>query len=444
MNRFLTNWVQIVKKLFGVTVPEDNTPQENTSLTEKYDKTTGTINVEKLISNKLVMLTLTNAKIESELKNDKEQFIYDECNKMWGQIERALSISLGVGGSVIIPYLVDSEILFNVIPQSRLLISDQRGDRLINITVLAEIRQVGLGEHYRYINYEIVENSLIIRERILDQNQNEIDPLKTPEDIIIPNVDRVPVVYLKNPIDNRAERNNYGVAITHGADTLIDRLGDNLDRVEQEFKIKTGLIYMDERAFIMDETEGIRHVDTFVKAVAGTNNDFVYEEYSPEIRHESYINYMEELSKTIEKQIGLSSGILSKTDFKQATATEIRRANSDTISVITKLQKAVSNALSDYAYAVDILSVYASLTPQGEYNITCNFEDAFKDTEGELSTLVQLNSIGIVSDVELRQYQFPHEDLEESQKVLDSIRQIEIEELKEEQEIEPKGGGKPW
>ena len=67
-----------------------------------------------------------------------------------------------------------------------------------------------------------------------------------------------------------------------------------------------------------------------------------------------------------------------------------------------------------------------NLSPQGEYLLDFDWSySLLEDSATEWQQLTYANNKGIVKDVEIRQWLYPDETLEDSQKALDEIKEQE-------------------
>ena len=159
------------------------------------------------------------------------------------------------------------------------------------------------------------------------------------------------------------------------------------------------------------------------KKIDATNDDF-FEVYDPQFR--DYTTRLQELYKRLEHEIGTSYGILSEVTTQQATATEVRKALYDTFTLCDDMRTNVEKGLDDFFYACNVLANAYNLTPAGEYNLSFNWSySLLEDPGAEWSQLTWAQNKGIVSKVELRQWLFPDESLEDSQKAIDEIKETD-------------------
>ena len=157
------------------------------------------------------------------------------------------------------------------------------------------------------------------------------------------------------------------------------------------------------------------------KKIDSTSDDF-FEVFDPQFR--DYTTRLQELYKRLEHEIGTSYGILSEVDSQQATATEIKRSMYDTFTICDDMRSNIEKGMEDFFYACNVLANAFNLSPQGEYELSFDWSySLLEDTATEWSQLTYGLTKGVVKEVEVRQWLFPDETLEESQKAIDEIKE---------------------
>jgi hypothetical protein len=110
----------------------------------------------------------------------------------------------------------------------------------------------------------------------------------------------------------------------------------------------------------------------------------------------------------------------------------------DTFTICDDMRSNIEKGMDDFFYACNVLANAFNLSPQGEYEISFDWSySLLEDTQTEWSQLTYGQSKGVVKEVELRQWLFPDETLEESEK---AIREIEESEPNVEDILGTRGG----
>lgn len=420
-------WKQILK-MFGLTTITSETQRtKNVVYTKKYEDIDN-INFTAIFSNKLATLAVSESTVDIVGKNKRVELLDAISSSLWLKIKKIVSRVLGTGGSIIIPYVVDKNIYFNVVSQDRFCINKKQGEKIVSATILAEIAKENSKIYYRWTTYELNNSILTITNKTTNEYGNSAiyEPWESIQDISISNVERLPFAYIKSPVDNRETSDNYGVPITYGCEEIIKQILDCLKQIEDEYKLKKALVGVDEG--LLDGNKQLPD-GLFIKFNAETNE--FWKEYSPDIRDSSYYNRLTNLFDMLEKAIGTSKGILTTPESRGATATEIKSGLYDTYSIVTDIRKTIELAYDDFCYACSVLANYYNITPQGDYEIA--FDWSYSMIESSAETFAQYNegiTSGYISKAEARQY-VKGGTLEECQKVIDEIdsKTVDINEL---------------
>lgn len=414
--------------LFGI---KTQTPDQQYKSNEMYNSNyedIRRINYNSIFANKLSNYVANESSVYLDTDNKRAELLKGTVDKVDKVKKRIVNRMLGTGGVVLIPYVYNDEILFNMIPQARLSINEIHGDKITNATLLADVKTVKNGHitntYYRWQNEMVVGNTLVISQKYTDENGGEIrkpevfNDIKKDE-IKISNVDRVLFGYFKSPIDNRKTVDYYGVPITYGCGSTINELYEVLEQIKREYHLKEAFVGADSTMFKGDDalpTNGLyRKIDS--------GEDSFWEVFDPAIRDSSYYARLQELYERLEKEVGTSKGILSNPETANATATEIKRSMYDTFTIVGDARQQFERAMEDFVYACNVYANYYNLSPMGEYKLSYDWSyDLLENSQESFSQLIQGKNNGAVEDYEIRQFIFPSEDIEESKKVVEEIR----------------------
>lgn len=198
--------------------------QANDSFTAMYEEDRN-INFTAIIANKLANYTVSDSNIDIVGDNQRADLLRKIVKKLKKKLKKIIARELGTGGVLVVPYVNNNKLYFNIISQNRLSINKMIGDDIVDCTILAEHVVRNRNHYYRWADYTLENGNLYIRYRAtLDDDSIEmtiIPEWQNIEDMSITNVDRMPFMYIKSPIDNRKEMDKYGVPITYGCDKQI-------------------------------------------------------------------------------------------------------------------------------------------------------------------------------------------------------------------------------
>lgn len=383
------------------------------------------INYNAIFSNKLANYVINDSTMDVTGENARVDLLNKMGQSMWKKAKKMTSMGFGYGGVIIVPYVRGGKIYYNLVPQNRVTIDETDGELITGATVLAEKKVIGGSldskTYMRWTNYQVKNGNITITQQFSDEKGNKIPAPEFWKNIqevqVITGVDRVLFGYLKSPVNNRNASDTYGVPITYGCDATINEIKETLKQIVREYDLKQAFVGAD--ATMFNGKDALPLNGLFKKIDSG--DDSFFEVFDPQFR--DYTTRLQELYKRLESEIGTSKGILSDVQTANATATEIKRSMYDTFTIVDDMRSNIEKAMEDFFYACNVLANAYNLSPQGEYEI--NFDWSYsllEDTQQEFSQMMQAESKGIVSKVEIRQWLNPDETLEEAE---EKIKEIE-------------------
>lgn len=419
---FIKFWNKILALFGKKQLPDDMIMQANDKFTYDYENIND-INFTAIFANKLANITISDSNIDVVGDNKRAELLQEALKRLKKKLKKIVARDLGAGGVLVIPYVNRNKIYFNIITQNRFSINKMIGDDIVDCTIMAEHIVKNRDHYYRWADYTLENNNLYIRYRsTLDEEPIEmtlIPEWANIEDMSITNVDKMPFMYIKSPIDNRKEMDKYGAPITYGCDKQIKKIRETLKQIDREFDLKQVIILADSTMFKGDNA--LAENGLYKKVNAG--DDTFYQVFDSAFRDTPLFNKLMNECALLEKQIGTSRGILTDPLSTYQNKDEARRANQDTFAIIDDVRDSLEEGIKDFLYACDVLANYFNLSPQGEYELSTDWSYAMlEDSTQEFSQLCQGESRGVIRRAELRQYLKPNETLEEAQAVIDEIK----------------------
>lgn len=419
---FIKFWNKILALFGKKQLPDDMLMQANDKFIYDYENIND-INFTAIFANKLANITISDSNIDVVGDNKRAELLQETLKRLKKKLKKIVARDLGTGGVLIIPYVDRNKIYFNIVTQNRFSINKMIGDDIVDCTIMAEHIVRNREHYYRWADYTLENNNLYIRYRsTLDGEPIEmtlIPEWENIEDMSITNVDRMPFMYIKSPIDNRKEMDKYGAPITYGCDKQIAKIMKDLEQIDREYSLKEAFVGADSTMFKGDDalpTNGL-----YKKINAGEDN--FWEVFDPAFRDTSYYNKLMNDFALLEKAVGTDRGILTEPLSTYQNKDEARRANQNTFSIIDDVRDSLEDGLKDFLYACDVLANYFNLGPQGKYELSTDWSyTMLEDSTQEFSQLMQGESRGVIKKAELRQYLKPNETIEEAQAVIDEIK----------------------
>ena len=341
----------------------------------------------------------------------RADFIQVGIDNAWVGLRRLVQQVAGTGGKVLVPYIIDGEPLYSLVDQNRLIISKVRGSRIVSATLVSEEVKVNERKYYRLTDYELSGTTQVVTNRAVDDSGTVVSLEQffpsAQEQLSIQNVDRLMFAYLKCPVDNREDKDLYGVPLTYGSEPIVAEIKEHLKLMAREFRATRAMLGLDPimwrdketRETVQDDPDGL-----FVKLYSDSQ-EHLWEIFAPPIRFDSMYARLMQLYADLEKSVGTSKGVLTEPATRGATATEILAAEYGTYVIVSEFRKNVEAAFRDLAYCFDVLAEYTGATPQGardSYEITFDWD--MKLYESSTETFQQLNALfdkGLLSGAKL-------------------------------------------
>lgn len=416
----------IIKRLFGVDPVTTDAETSQLDLQNRQYESTQGVNLTAIFAGKLSALTVTDSTVEVTGENQRAEMLNSAIQNIWGKVRNWTGIAFGSGGVVLIPYVAAGKIFTDIIPQSRMVINQVNGDELQAVSVLADSTVQNDQRYFRWTDYILDENGILtIRQRATGETGSPVpitnitEWATVAEEMSITGVEHLPLAYIKCPAGNRRGDSMYGVPITYGCEDLMKEIDECLEDVRREYRLKKPIVGMDQTMF--DVRNGKRNLPVtglFMPIMAGGLDGAkkLWEVYDPAIRDSAYYNRLTNLYELLEKQVGTSRGILTESQSRGATATEIKAGMYDTYSIIQLMRTAIEQGLDRLAYAMDVLANLYGLSPMGDHEVTFDWSYSLIESSQESFTqLISAAQVGAVEPAEIRQYVFNDETLEEAQ-----------------------------
>lgn len=141
------------------------------------------------------------------------------------------------------------------------------------------------------------------------------------------------------------------------------------------------------------------------------NAEDTYNVFAPELRDTAITNGLNTILMRIEDATGLSRGTISgdpqfvATEAK--TATEMKILKQRSYSTNADIQDALEDALRDVIYVMDVYATLYSVTTEGKYEVSFEWDDSILvDAESELTKRLALINAGLASKLEVRMWYF--------------------------------------
>ena len=407
--------------------------KNNQTYVQEYEDISD-INFNAIFGNKLANYVRNESLFNIDGDNARAELLNDLAQKVWKKMKKIASMSFGIGGVLLVPYVRNGKLYYNIVSQNRLTIDQMDGETITGATILSDKKVITIGgittTYLRWTNYKIENGTIIITQKYTDADGKGVavpyfwnDIL---EEMIITNVDRVLFGYIKCPTNNRKTNDRYGVPVTYGCEGTINKIKKTLNQIEREFDLKEVFVGADITMFGKAGTkkEGLPENGLYRKVDAGNGKDDFWEIFDPTIRESSFFAKLESQYNLLEKQVMTSRGILTDPQSSYQNVDETRRAMQDTSSIIDDMRTNIQVGLEDFFYACNVLANAYELGPEGEYKLSFDWSYYFvENTTDTWNQIKEGHSIGVVKDEEVRAFIYPSEDEETRQQVIEEIKE---------------------
>ena len=181
------------------------------------------------------------------------------------------------------------------------------------------------------------------------------------------------------PFANTVDTNSpLGISVFAKAVGLIRDAEEQYKRFLWEFESSEKALYISTEVLKVDENgkpvlpEGNERI---YRLLQGDSADF-YKEYSPAIRNANMSEGLDEILRKIEFECSLAYGTISNVQNVDKTAEEIKSSKQRSYAAVSDIQSALEECLEDLVYIIDVWVSLAKLAPDGEYNMSTEWNDS--------------------------------------------------------------------
>lgn len=441
-------WLRLrgwVRQLFGLTPQQSDDALMAAEMdAQRYFDNTAE-NITALVANTLATLafgdadiTITDGKTANATANSERlELLEGLLERETTAAKRNVAAGLGVGMIVTIPYSVDNgmgrKIYTSTVTRDRVYITGVQGSDITQCVVLSDMFTSDDNRRYfRWTSYTVDGGVYTIRNKATTEgNEVSLSSVERwagiPGEVRIAGVDKLPLGIFRCPTANRRPDDITGVPITFGCDATLRKIAQTLDDIETEFRNKKVRILAD-RTLLRnnyDDNGNLirRDLDDSLFVKMGESDRLGLDIFDPALRESSYYFKLQQHFAFLEKEIGVSRGVLTDSETKNATATEIRRAMYQTFCMLDDVHREYERYLDQLMYGINVLCNFYGLASDTRYEIKYDWSYALlEDTSETFRQLMEAYSAGAERTAELRMFIHPDEDLDTAQAAVDEIK----------------------
>lgn len=396
-----------IKHLFGKRPALPDVDRRNADFAMSYADIRR-VNFGAIFAHRLANKAVADSAVTVDTSTARGEWVDGAVQAVWSKIKIITEQALGTGGKIVVPRIKNGRPRFDIVDQSRMMISEMDGDEPVSVTLMADFARVNDRNYIRFVDYTLASDGThTITNRVTTDAGGTASLTDVPqwadisEEIVIHNCEHLLLGYLKSPIDNREDKGLYGVPVTYGSEPIVSDLYDCMDDFAREFRLKRSFVGADEMLFGKDSKLPADGLFKTFQGGGALDSEAFWQVYDPAIRDSSYKNRYDMLCAQLEQSVGTSRGILTEpTATAAATATEIKAAQYDTFCLVDDIRTAIEGFMNQLAYAYDVLAEAFGATPagaRGSFELTFDWDlsaqESTSETFGQLSELESRNLI---------------------------------------------------
>lgn len=385
------------------------------------DEDIHSLNIPASVSSELARLVTIEMKSEIT-KSSRADFLQAQYDNVLHDIRNITEFACAKGGLMFKPYVSDGQIKVDYIQADNFIPTafDSSG----NITAVIFMDKKYKGDKiYTRLEYHKFENGkyIIKNHAYVSSSENDIGKKISLNQVdewrdlspetVLDGMEKPLFSYFRMPMANTVDpTSSLGVSVYSRAVELIKDADMQYSRLLWEFESGERALYVDDGAFLRDKNGAIKfpHKRLYRSLLS---NDELFKEWTPTLREQNILNGLNALLRKIEFNVGLAYGTLSDINNVDKTAEEIRSSKQRSYAHVSDIQSELQAALTGLVYAMNVLATLYSLAPEGEYEISFEFDDSIvADRRAEFSEKIQLVSAGIMQNWEFRMWYFGEDE----------------------------------
>ena len=375
--------------------------------------------------------------------NPRAQYLKDEFEKLVAVLRLKLEQGCAAGGMIIKPYpnVEDGHIYFDWAMDWGIYPVAFGDDGDLTDVMIPDVFKDGKTTYTRLERHKIVKDGVEITQRAFRSNYDEtlgteIDlgsvekwaNLKTEAKVT--QTDGPLFGWFKVAAANSVDVDSpLGASVYAKAVDLIREADMQYSRLLWEYEGSELAIDVDPTALRPRRTEGgalemPKLNQRLFRAVDIDKGDRdLYDVFSPNIRDGSLLNGLNQLLIRIEDLCGLSRGTFSDANVDARTATELKIIRQRSFATVADNQASLERCLRDVVRAMDKYATIYHLAPEGEYDVSFEWDDSILTDAGEqMQERLMLFNAGIIGKAEFREW-YLGETKAQAQAALEAIAQ---------------------
>ena len=356
--------------------------------------------------------------------NPRSEYLAKEYEKLQSVLRLKLEQGMAAGGMVIKPYPNpdDGHLYFDYAMDWSIYPIGFDDDGYLSDVIIPDTFKEGKEYYTRLERHKATKDGIEITQRAF----KSASPESLGQEVDLASVERWAALQPSTIVKNTdgalfgwykvANANNIdldsplGASVFAKAKDTIKDADEQYSRLIWEFKGSELAVDVDPTA-LMPKPSGngyeLPALDKRLFRAVDTGADDTYQVFSPSIRDASLINGLNQIMIKIEDLVGLARGTISDANIDARTATELKIVKQRSYATVSDNQKALERCLRDVIRVMDKYATIYNLAPEGEYEVSFEWDDSIiTDMSEQLTQRLLLMNNGVIGRSEMRQWYF--------------------------------------
>lgn len=400
------------------------------------------LNLPATISGEIARTVTIEMKVNIEGETPRAYWLQEMMIPVVEKMRRQIEFGCAKGGLMMKPYIDGDKVTVDFVQADQFYPINFDTSGHITACVFSDQKQVGGTIYTRLEYHQFTPKGYYIRNQAFKTNgiannqytQNvlgskcaltEVPEWATlAEEATITGISKPLFGYFRYPQANNIDpASPLGISCFSRAIELIKEADQQWSDLLWEFESGKRALYVDVLAFGKDKDGKPllpnKRLYRTISGIADLNKEDFFEEWSPTLRETNLLAGLDAILRRIEFTVGLAYGTLSNPQTVDKTATEMKISQQRSYATVTDTQKALSNALDDLIYAMDIWATIGNLGGKGTYvAVDYDFDDSvIVDKDAQFQEDLRLVTTNIMSKVEFRMRNFGEDEATAQEKV---------------------------
>lgn len=401
---------------------------------EQEWRDTKKINLLDIIVKKLSNLANLEATFDIESDSTQTERLKVLCKNLENKRSQITKGMLADGDYYVLPtHNRKGEIVHSYLTQQQVRILDADGEDITEVNAIIDwIVDTNNKVFFLLRHHKLEDNgTLTIDYLAVNDSGKPVDVPKwehiNAKAFSFANANHIGLGRYKSPQSSRGLSPVYGVPLNFGCSEIEQKIFNDLKLIEEEFENAKSKIFAPIQLLKKKKAKGEKgegqeyHIPENVYPTEPRSGDVKsnIDIFNPDIRSSEHYSKLVADMELYEKEVGVNKGFLTEpTPTTNATATEIKRSNNDTVSMLGDIHTAI-----DVGNKMTLLAdgVFLNISPD-LWSYSSAWYDPFEDPDTQWKRLLEAKNNGAAEEEDLVRWQFPNLSDKEVTEKLERIK----------------------